>query len=60
MHIVGFNIQIYHDARSHEREIRIVQLLFDVFVLVVMFCLFGKKVDDSWLRFVFSDGLRHL
>ena len=21
MHLVGFNIQIYHDARSHERQI---------------------------------------
>jgi len=36
------------------------QLLFDVFMLVDIFCLFGKKVDGSWLKFVFTGGLRHL
>jgi len=26
MHLVGFNTQIYHDARSHERQIMLVYL----------------------------------
>jgi hypothetical protein len=29
MHLVGFNIRIYHDARSHERKISLMMVTLE-------------------------------
>ena len=56
MHLVGFNIEIYHDARSHERQLKLIYAALTILLStpqngMLLFYLFYTKDSDDRLLY---------